>query len=356
MTNYTFNKINANDIANKIIENEESYLKIDLDSLSFEDKCYFVLHNNKFNHIRIRTEEEELKVLNSLLPELNRRADAGDPLAMYYLSAFYPATAETYDSDEHRALIKRAIDAGSLEAKIYFIDCRFAGDSDEVQKLIADMPERLATGTYPEKVVFNGYQILSERAPSKEERNRYAKILYEMAVSLAESGQYFVLTHLRIRNVRAKNESDKLAPDDERDFWSTVDFLAEWYFFETYGYAASDLLGIKLIRGIGCEPDLTKAKRVYLSLYSKRHVNLENACRILKISGSDAEALAEAQQRFVADVQNGDVEGYWKQMLLAAMTNDMATVERICDEAIERHPDDLMRILPKAYTKIALSK
>ena len=36
--------------------------------------------------------------------------------------------------------------------------------------------------------------------------------------------------------------------------------------------------------------------------------------------------------------------------------NKIKEYEQLCAEAIEKHPDRLMEIMPKAYTKLSLSK
>ena len=50
MKNYTYNGLNAQEIANKITSNEEAFIKMEFDLLSFEDKCDYVAHYNAFYH------------------------------------------------------------------------------------------------------------------------------------------------------------------------------------------------------------------------------------------------------------------------------------------------------------------
>jgi len=45
MTNYNYNGMNAQDIANNIIAKEEAYLTIDYDALSLEEKCDYAIHH-----------------------------------------------------------------------------------------------------------------------------------------------------------------------------------------------------------------------------------------------------------------------------------------------------------------------
>jgi hypothetical protein len=73
---------------------------------------------------------------------------------------------------------------------------------------------------------------------------------------------------------------------------------------------------------------------------------------LLDITDDSEEAFEATKLRFNAELLDGNVEGYWKLILLAIMQNDKTAVEQLCDDAIEKHSDDLMKILPKAYTKL----
>ena len=43
MTNYNYNGMNAYDIANKVIANEEAYENADYNLMPFDVKCYYAL-------------------------------------------------------------------------------------------------------------------------------------------------------------------------------------------------------------------------------------------------------------------------------------------------------------------------
>ena len=73
MTNYNYNKMNAQEIAERIINCEEAYLKTDLSSLSFEEKCRFALHHTVAFHPLCRLLDIS-ELCASIYPELLKAA------------------------------------------------------------------------------------------------------------------------------------------------------------------------------------------------------------------------------------------------------------------------------------------
>ena len=118
MTNYSYNGMNAQDIANNIIAKEEAYLTIDYDALSLEEKCDYAIHHTGIYHPLFRQGKDIKVLMETLIPELHSRAERGDWNALYYLSVFHPDV--THCSNEHRAMVERAMEEGSYEAQIYY--------------------------------------------------------------------------------------------------------------------------------------------------------------------------------------------------------------------------------------------
>ena len=109
-----------------------------------------------------------------------------------------------------------------------------------------------------------------------------------------------------------------------------------------------------MIRGIGCDPDFKLAKSFYLDVYFRRSFD---RAKMLEVLGMNKNiSLKEAEQSFRRFIENGDVEGYWKLILLGIMQSDISFVDQICNEVIINKPKRLMEIMPKAYTKLLLSK
>lgn len=354
MTNYNYNGLNAHDIANKIIEKEKRYLSIDFDTLSFEDKCRYVAHHNGIYHPLFRNGRSIEELATEIIPELIRRREAGDANAMFYLCLFHHDVA--HRSEEHRAMVERAMKMGSYEAKIYYAGWFCREDNEKAHELLDEVLTLYSLGEVTvadEKNLYDCYIMLSSIGQTFDEREHYKRLADELSLKFALDGEYHPLTHLCVKNQCPKDPVTKqYVFDDETIFWKTVSFLVESYFYDKWSIYSSDNLGIWLIRGIGCEPDFEKAKQFYLDVYFRKPFDRSKMLELLDIADDCGESFDVARNRFDTELLNGDIEGYWKLLLLAVLQNKKAAVEQLCDDAIEKHPGDLMKILPKAYTKL----
>ena len=356
MKNYTYNGMNAHDIANKIIAKEEAYLKIDFESLSFEDKCNYATHHYGIYHPLFRQGMDTNELQHSLVPELLERVAEGDPKAMYYLAIFHPDT--THRSDEHRAMVERSMAAGSFEAQVYFASWFCRDDSAKAYSIIKEaLKKRSGEGMSNDKDehLYSCYSILADIGQTSEERAYFKALVDELALKRVLRGEYTTLTHLCVKNKAPKDSITKqYIFDEETVFWKTVNFLVESYFYEKWNRHSSDNLGIWLIRGIGCDADFEAAKRFYLDVYFRKPFDKNKMLEVLDVS--NAETLNEFEQLLEKSRNAGDIEAYWKLILLGILRNDVNTVEQLCLEAIEKHADRLMEIMPKAYTKLLNAK
>ena len=357
MINYNYNGLNAHDIANKIIKKEEKYFSIDFDTLSFEDKCYYVVHHRGSYHPLCRNGRsfEELKA--EIMPELIRRSEAGDANAMFYLCVFHPDIAHC--SAEHKAMVERAMKNGSYEAQIYYASW-FCKDDNEAYELVDNLVHKVlksysigeATPADKENL-YTCYSILKSIGQTSYEREHYLRCYDELALEFALDGEYHPLLHLCVKNHCPKNPvTNQYIFDEETIFWKTVSFLVESYFYDKYLVHVSDYLGIWLIRGIGCEPNFERAKQFYLDVYFRKQFDRHKMLELLEIADDSKKSFDDTRTRFDAELLNDDVEGYWKLILLAILQNDKAAVEQLCNDAIEKHSVDLAKIFPKAYTKL----
>ena len=356
MKNYTYNGMNAHDIANKITANEEAYLKIDFESLSFEDKCNYAAHHYGIYHPLFSQGMDTNELQRSLIPELRRRADEGDTKAMYYLAVFHPDTA--HRSDEHRAMVERAMVSGSLEAQIYFASWFCRDDAAKAYSITNEALKKCSDeemSNDKDENLYNCYSILADIGQTPEEQAHFKALVDDLALKRVLRGEYTTLTHLCVKNKAPKDSVTKqYIFDEETIFWKTVNFLVESYFYEKWNRYSSDNLGIWLIRGIGCDADFEAAKRFYLDVYFRKSFVKDKMLEILGVS--DGEALNEFEELLEKSRKAGEVEAYWKLILLGVLRNDVKMVEQLCAEAIEKHPDKLMEIMPRAYTKLLRSK
>jgi hypothetical protein len=144
MTNYNYNGLNAYDIANKIIEKEESYLSIDFDTLSFEDKCRYAAHHNGIYHPLFRNGRSIEELNTEIMPEIIRRSEAGDSNAMFYLCMFHPDVA--HRSEEHKAMVEQAMEKGSCEARIYYASWFCKNNDSKAYELLAEVLNMYSLG------------------------------------------------------------------------------------------------------------------------------------------------------------------------------------------------------------------
>lgn len=351
MTNYNYNGLNAHDIANKIIKKEEKYLSVDFDTLSFEDKCRYAAHHNGIYHPLFRNGRSIEELVPEIMPELIRRSEAGDANAMFYLGVFHPDVA--HRSEEHKAMVERAMKMGSYEARIYYAGWFCRDDNSKAYELLDEVLKIYSHGEVTaadEKNLYDCYIMLSSIGQTSDEREYYKRLADELSLKFALDGEYHPLTHLCIKNHCPKDPVTKqYVFDDETVFWKTVSFLVESHFYDKWG-KTSDHLGICLLRGIGCEEDPQKAKRIYLDLYFRKPFDRIKMKELLNID-EDA-SFADANRAFEKEIEDGSIEGYWKLILLGVLKNDAKVVEQICDEAIAKHPGELMKIMPMAYTKL----
>lgn len=351
MKNYTYNGMSAQEIADKIIANEEAYLKIDFESLSFEDKCNYAAHHYGIYHPLFRQGMDTNELQLSLIPELCKRADEGEPDAMYYLAVFHPDT--THRSNEHRAMVERAMASGSLEAQIYFASWFCRDDEVKAYSIINEVLKQCSGKE--DEYLYNCYSILAGVGQTIEERAYFKALVDELALKRVLKGEYTTLTHLCVKNKVPEDPVTKQCIfDEETIFWKTVNFLVESYFYEKWNRYSSDKLGIWLIRGIGCDADFEAAKRFYLDVYFRKSFDKDMMLEVLGVS--NGEALNEFEELLEKSRKAGEVEVYWKLILLGVLRNDVNMVEQMCTEAIEKHPDRLMEIMPKAYTKLLNAK
>ena len=93
-----------------------------------------------------------------------------------------------------------------------------------------------------------------------------------------------------------------------------------------------------------------KAKRVYLELYFRKPFDRSKMNELLNID--EGASLVDVARAFEKKIKDGSIEDYWKLILLGILKNDAKAVEQICNEAIAKHPGELLKIMPMAYTKL----
>lgn len=356
MTNYTYQNMNAHDLANEIIESERRFLETDFESLDLVDQCAYIENLNPFHHplaAKKRSAEELIAKVLPALVELQSVQDGGHGDVLYYTTLFSP------DFTYRETLMKSAVEEQSLNAAI-FCTCHYRkSDLTRERKLIEDyvkfsksIPESFRT-VNGDVVLYECYSALADLAKSEKEREYYSSKLDSLALSLVKRGVYAPLSHLCVKNPRTKDQNGKPIFDEETLFFKTVAFLVDDALFNQYGVTVGDLLGIKLLRGIGCDRDVERAKAVYLHLYRTKSFDPVLLRQQLHIDCDTPIDQARQARRLAAD--HGDVTAYCELILLAILAKDDEALEAICDEAIAHRGGELMRIFPTAYVKLSFA-
>lgn len=231
--NYTFNKMTANEIASKIIEKEEAYLKTDIDSLTFKEKCELLLHNNSTHHPLFRSLDTS-RLGASVSPELIRRAEEKDALALYYLAAINDKSLPR--TDTRLGYLERAMNAGSLGARVQYAS-RFCNDgTDMTLKILEETLALYSTGDLIDDDgdgLYRCYDMLSRCARTPIDRERYQRILDELSVKLTLEGDWRAVTYLCIK---------ESSTDEERAFWKSVAYITRSYFYDKGAIQFKDIL------------------------------------------------------------------------------------------------------------------
>jgi hypothetical protein len=355
MTNYiyNFNGMNAHDIANQIIKNEEAYLKTDFNKLSFEEKCHLALHHTAAHHPLFR-QLDVTSLTESIYPELVCKAEEEDAFALYCLAALF--TPDVPRAATRNQYLDRAISAGSIEARLHAA-CRDAAKNLEELRLLNTELKLLAVAFYGEwndhlLYLCNNTLASYETDPDKKEAAK--RVADELAVKGVLEGNYYYLTHLCVKNkLDVKELAEGRLFDDETLFWKTVSFLVESEFYERGALHLADHLGIRLIRGIGCERDLERAKQIYVDAMFSKAYDRMLLMDVAKIKDADLDVAEEACRKQIDD---GKVSDFWRLILIALLSGERSKVESACDEVIATGLDAALANIPKAYHMLCQAK
>lgn len=338
MKNYNYNGLNAHDVANNIIANEEKYMNVNLDSLTFEEKCRYAREFNRIDHPLSVISPNKIKTTKHF-EEITRRAEAGDSLALFTL-AFIAADAQT--SGNYISYLEKAMDAGSYMARIEHISFALISteenDLTEAQATLDELIDKLDSNSLTlDELRYAGrlFGTVTRRLPEPNERYNDACIRIHKA--LVMNGNFFELVSLITRTT-----------GEEKDFWCTVYFLVDSYFYENYSISFANGLGEMYILGRGCDIDYEKAKKFYMDLYFRNLINRSKTLVGLGIAEDNEDLIKEAELTYKAEIENGNIDGYWKLIVLKVLEGNRKQTGEICNKAIKKHPNKLNYIFHKA--------
>ena len=342
MATYNFNGLNARDIANKIIEREEAYLNTDFDALSLEEKAEYISYKYTAFHPLCHLVSLKDKI-TGVINEARERAAEGDPIPLYTLRNVLALDAsDTVGREEIDDITQRAVDVAYPPALCSLAHCYKDKDKSravalckQALDLLQEEKDCLTTRFY----TLICYRMLVDTSCDREEFKGWTQLRHDYAVEAACDGYYIALGHI---------ESE----GEEGDFWETVKFLLESYWYEIHGvYSEFCTYGRRLIDGLGCEVDPERAKRFFLDVYSRVKVERSYVLDEMEIAEDTPEVIEAARQAYRAQADNGDPYGYSGLILVSILQGDLASVETLCDEVITKlgSSSDLSLVLRKVY-------
>ena len=362
MKNYYYNGMNAGEIANKIIQKEEAYPTVDYNSLSFEEKFEYVARNNFFFHPLHHLVNVPNEVVDQFIEEARQRAEKGDTRAMGCLVYLHPGVK--CDSEEHRTMIQKAIEAGSLEARSYYASLICKENPAEARRILLETLELFSRkeklSEWDEMELMDCHRMLERMAQTSEEQEFHKTQTDMLALKFVLDGKYVYIGHLCSKNFQADgHKSNPNEFSDESKFWKTVNFLVEVHFFDKWGAGIKACMALWLLRGIGCDPDVERGMRLYLEMFAedtnKSTFKKEKLMEALQLPSLEPDALVTAETRCREEASNGDPKGYGKLILIEIIRDDWMAVERICEEATLQFPNKLYGILGFAHTKLSIA-
>ena len=112
---FRFNGLDAQAIADKILERDRRVAEVDFASLSFDDQCLYMAECHRYEYPCMENIGETIDTTD-LVAKLTERAEAGDPIAAYYLLDYqgYFSVRE----DKRREIARAAAEAGDLHAVV----------------------------------------------------------------------------------------------------------------------------------------------------------------------------------------------------------------------------------------------
>ena len=234
MMNCIYNGMNVQKIADKIIETEMAYLKTDLTSLSFEEKCRLLLRNNATYHPLFR--QLDLSALAcEVYPEFTRRAENEEAFALYCTSAIFG-----YDlpcADTRLSYLERAMAAGSVDARVQYAS-RFSRESerDTARELLEQTLDLYSLGDMTDEDkenLFRCYDMLSGCGQTPEDRAYYSRLADDLALTFVLNGSFYGLSHLCVSDNNT---------DESKEFWKNVAYIVRSYFYERGAIQFGDIL------------------------------------------------------------------------------------------------------------------
>ena len=276
MKNNDYKNLNAQEVAHRIIAREEEYLTTDFDSLSFEDKCRYAMDHSPVMHVGIAPKDaRRAELLDSLRPELLRRAEQEDGFALYVLGSIH-ADGSAPATEEERRFLERAIRAGYLPATLDLVS-RFYSRKDKDARLqaleehLVPLLNRLsAEREQGDSLLDCTRSLLADYENATDVKAVFYLKSREHAAKRALDGSHSAVSGLTHLPLLWKHPLLDTVSEDELAFWTTVDFLVHWHFYTHGAHHLANVIDTKLKNGRGCDPDDEALLRIHEEILRRR--------------------------------------------------------------------------------------
>lgn len=331
-----FKYLDAREIANAVIEAEESMMSLDLSSLSFDECLRFILNYHPFRHPAVTDKYDYETMVRAIYPELLRHADENDPLALYALGCIRE-DGSYGNSNIHCSYLKRAIALGSDEACIAYSERFYTDDPARARALLASVIDRnLPRAAEPAaaELLFHAHLELARRSdPIEAQKHQIYANWY--ANRLVRTGYYPAIFHLCRQHYRERTKAGSHLPDGT-SYWVHARFLVLSHCLRRGAHRVTDEIGTMLMGGIGCTRDLQKAAEVYVDgmlAWRPKPAALANSLG-LPDARYDSPARCNLEVAAARKVRAGDTRAYRELILIALLSGNRSRILAECERAI----------------------
>ena len=261
-----YNNLNAQEIANRIIASEEEYLNIDYEALSFEDKCHYVLGYSAILHPGLDdTSARRKEMVEGLRPELLRRAEKEDGLALYVLG-FFKFDCAPSDAGEGKTYLERSFKAGYIPAVITLVSKFYRKKEDRLKAVDEYLFPALNRLTEEKKTdtstYFSVVSLLSDLMPDATAGFVFYSMRREYAAKKVCEGSYRDLMYLCLHHFKRPCALKVDVSEDELTFWQTVEYLVHLAFYNKGCTRMSGCLVTNQLKERGCVRDEELLRRL----------------------------------------------------------------------------------------------
>ncbi len=345
-----YNNMSASEVADKIIAEEEAFINTDFDSLDFYQKCHYALDFSPLLHPILdnsTVKKYRQSFIKELVPELKRRAEAGDGFAWFVLSMQMPL-----DQEKKMEYLNHAFDAGFVPAGVTIIDeLRHENREEEAVTYCERFEKMFTKQDCKDNGLYEVYSVLKDHVTGVNRSYIQKKCFLNSRKYIMAENKYalmFSIARFSIGLLTIIKDPQTLS--DEDLFWATVNFKVLLYCNEKGVVRHENDLGEMLSFGVGCDVDLHMMKQVYLNIMSKSHPCKEYGLLCWELQTH--KNIDDVETWLYSKFQNGNIEAASSLIAILALDEKFDRLNEVCTEVVERYPERAQWIFSEGYKKI----